>query len=97
MVPEYNAPGRIRPPRTTEPQAAGRSGRGESADKDLRAPAKAAETTSIDVVFDLDDPAQAQSLERHRAAFGNDYAEVELIGGGKAVLTVRPGGAKRLL
>ncbi len=52
---------------------------------------------SIDVVFDLGDPEQARKLESHRAAFGEANAEVVPLGGGKVVLKIYPGGARRLL
>ncbi len=95
MVPEYNAPGRFRDRKTTE-QEADRPKRGEPADQDLGAPARTAEG-SIDVVFDLEDPKQAESLERHRDAFRRDYHEVEELGDGTVVLKIYPGGARRLL
>ncbi len=95
MVPEYNAPGRFRDRKTTE-QEADRPKSGEPVDQDLGAPAKAAKR-SIDVIFDLEDPKQAESLERHRTAFGRDHCEVEELGGGKVALRLYPGGARRLL
>jgi hypothetical protein len=94
MVPEYNAPGNFRARKTTE-QEADRPGLGGPADRALRAPAKAAEG-SIDVIFDLEDPKQSESLERHRAAFGDNHSEVETLGDGKVVLRLYPGGARRL-
>lgn len=54
-------------------------------------------TRPIDVVFDLDDPKQAESLERHRTAFGRDHCEVDPLGDGKVVFRLYPGGARRLL
>jgi len=51
---------------------------------------------SISVVFDLDDPEQAESLERHRAAFGKGNAGVEPLADGRVVLRLSPGGAGRL-
>ncbi len=56
-----------------------------------------AEKKSIDVVFDLDDPGQAEKLESHKAAFGEANAEVVPLGDGKVVLKIYPGGARRLL
>ena len=53
------------------------------------------EKKPIDVVFDLDVPEQAEKLEFHRAAFGAIYAEVVPLGGGKVVLRMYPGGARR--
>lgn len=95
MVPEYNAPGNFRARKTAE-QEADRPGLGGPADREVRAPAKAAER-SIAVIFDLDDPNQAESLERHRAAFGRDHCEVEPLGVDRVVLKIYPGGARRLL
>jgi hypothetical protein len=95
MVPEYNAPGNFRARKTTE-QEADRPGLGGPADRELRAPAKATKR-SIAVIFDLEDPKQAESLERHRAAFGNNHSEVETLGDGKVVLRLYPGGARGLL
>lgn len=56
----------------------------------------ATEEQIVAVVFDLEDGNQAEALDRHRSAFGEDYAEVEPLGGGKAVLKIRPGGTKEL-
>ncbi len=93
MVPEYNAPGNFRARKTTE-QEADRPKGGKPADQDLGAPARTAEG-SIDVIFDLEDPKQAESLERHRAAFGDNHSEVETLGDGKVVLRLYPGGTRR--
>jgi hypothetical protein len=95
MVPEYNAPGGFRAHKITE-QAADRPGRGEPADQDLRALPKAAQR-SIDAIFDSDAPGQAEMLEGHRAAFGDDHCEMEPLGNGKVVLRLYPGGARRFL
>jgi hypothetical protein len=51
----------------------------------------------IDIVFDLDDPEQARSLQGHGSAFGDEHTEIKPVGDGKVVLRVYPGGARRLL
>jgi hypothetical protein len=94
MLTEDNAPGRFQDRKITE-QEANRPKGGEPAGQDLGAPAQTAEK-SIDVVFDLEDPKQAESLERHRDAFGRDHHEVEELGEGTVVLKIYPGGARRL-
>ena len=50
----------------------------------------------VAVFFDLEDENQAEALDRHRSAFGESYTQSEPLGGGKAVLKIRPGGAKEL-
>jgi hypothetical protein len=67
----------------------------ETADSQPLAPART-NKKSIDVVFDLTDPEQANKLEGHRAAFGEAYAEVNSLGEGKVVLKIYPGEAKGL-
>lgn len=96
MVPEFNAPSSFRVRKSTEPETADRSGRSESTDEALRAPAKAAEG-SIDVVFALEDPGQSELLEGFRAAFGDDRCKVQPLGDGRVVLRLYPGGARGLL
>lgn len=105
MLPEGNARDRIE---TRSPEEQGPALRraypdntklAESEDAAIRryrAPSKDV-GKSIDVVFDLDDPEQAKALNWYRGAFGDDHVEVELLGDGKAVLRIYPGGARRLL
>ena len=66
----------------------------EVAGREFRLPA-GIEKESITVVFDLDDPEQAEKLESHKAAFGEANAEVLPLGDGKVVLKMYPGGAGR--
>ena len=73
-----------------------RGGRIEAAEGNPNALAKTGKK-SINVVVDVDDPAQAQSLEDYRSAFGDDYVEVEPLEDGKVVLKLYPGGARGLL
>jgi hypothetical protein len=103
MLPEDNplsrigacTPGEMEPvPRTTDPDHTDPYSNQGAAEGQLRAPS-ANVKKSIDVVFDLSDPEQAKKLEWHRAAFGDDHAEVEPLGGGKVVLKLYPGAAKR--
>jgi hypothetical protein len=61
---------------------------------ETRAPAKS-EKKSIDVVFDLNDPEQAEKLEGHRTAFGQGLTEVNPLGDRRVVLKIYPGGAKK--
>jgi hypothetical protein len=105
MLPEDNVPssieirtlGNVEPaPQTTAPNAIDESGSQGVAEGELRTPAEN-EKKSIDVVFDLSDLEQANKLEWQRAAFGDGHAEVEDLGGGKVVLKLYPGGARRLL
>ncbi len=92
---EARSPAEMEPtPRNVNPNHADRRGGRGAAGGELRAPAKTGKK-SIDVVFDLSDPEQAKKLEWHRAAFGDDHAEVEPLGGGKVVLKLYPGAAKR--
>lgn len=105
MVPEYNAPGRIqarrlgeveRTPRIAKPENPNRCRRGEAGNREIHTPTDT-EKKSIRVVFDPGDPEQAESLERHKAAFGENHAEVEPLENGKVLLQLYPGGARRLL
>lgn len=68
--------------------------RTKAADAGLRAPA--IETESISVLFDLDDPEQAEKLNRHVIAFGADYAETASLSARRVIMTIYPGGAKGL-
>lgn len=103
MLPEDNAPGSIEDrtlgdvepaPRTTAPNAVDQRGSQGAAKEGLHAPAKT-HKKSIDVVFDLNDPEQAKKLEWHKTAFGEDYVEIEPLGGGKVILKLYPGGATK--
>lgn len=94
MVPEYNAPYRPLTNEADEPGTAGCSRRQESAEEVLRAPAAG---RSIDAVFDLNVPGEAEKLQGHKAALGDRYHEVEPLGEGRVVLRIYPGGARRLL
>ena len=69
-------------------------GREKTADGGILAPAN--EGTSINVVFDLDDPEQAEKLKRHITCFGENYVETAPLVAGKVVATIYPGGAKEL-
>lgn len=104
MIPEYNARGRIQARRQEEIEPAPRTTESDNIDRrisertgggELRTSTNAKK--SVDVVFDLEGPDQAESLERHRTAFGEDHAEIKPLGDGKVVLKFYPGGARRLV
>jgi hypothetical protein len=78
------------------PKNGDRGGTNEAADGNPNTLAKTG-ARSIDVVFDLADLDQAQSLEDYRSAFGDAHTEVEPLEDEKVVLRLYGGGARRLL
>jgi hypothetical protein len=92
--PLHQGPAADLSPRTTEPNH-DRIGSKATADRALRATTER-DNDFIGVTFDLNDPEQAQKLERYRTAFGEAHTEIEPLGEGRAILKLYLGGAKGL-